>query len=125
MQLGFVGLGKMGLNMVIPHEDTYWNDRDDTKDLTSNALYKMKTEFVTKNDMVIWRDHDNMHATKPDYTVVGELRSVGIKGGENAAMQPGVRTIPETTLGEFASQVKRLTGWRAIRCCVGHAVSAC
>jgi putative NIF3 family GTP cyclohydrolase 1 type 2 len=107
---------QLGLNMVITHEDTYWNDRDDTKDLTSNPLYKMKTEFVTKNDMVIWRDHDNMHAMKPDYTVVGELRSVGIKGGENAVMQPRVMTIPETTLGEFASQVKRLTGWRAIRC---------
>ena len=42
-----------GLNMVITHEDTYWNDRDDTKDLTENPLYKLKTEFVLKNDMVV------------------------------------------------------------------------
>ena len=39
-----------------------------------------------------------------------------MKGGENATMRPGVLTIPETTLGEFASQVKRLTGSRAFRC---------
>jgi len=105
-----------GLNMVITHEDTYWNDPDDTKDLTANALYKLKTEYILKNDMVVWRDHDNMHATKPDYTVVGELRSAGIKGGGNATMRPGVLTIPETTFGEFAEQVKRSSGARAIRC---------
>ena len=66
-----------GLNMVITHEDTYWNDRDDTKDLTENRLYKLKTDFVLKNDMVVWRDHDHMHAMTPDYTVVGELRFGG------------------------------------------------
>jgi putative NIF3 family GTP cyclohydrolase 1 type 2 len=105
-----------GLNMVISHEDTYWNDRDDTKDLTSNALYKTKTDYILKNDMIVWRMHDHMHSMHPDYTVVGELRSVGIKGGENADMRPGVFTIPETTLGEFASQVKRISGFRASRC---------
>jgi putative NIF3 family GTP cyclohydrolase 1 type 2 len=105
-----------GLNMVISHEDTWWNDRDDTKDLTANALYKLKTEYIVKNDMTVWRDHDHMHVMKPDFTVVGELRSVGIKGGENATMRPGIMTIPETTLGEFAAQVKRVSGFRAIRC---------
>jgi putative NIF3 family GTP cyclohydrolase 1 type 2 len=107
---------EMGLNMVISHEDTYWNDRDDTKDLTDNPLYKLKTEYVLKNGMVVWRDHDHMHSMKPDYTVVGELRSVGIKGGEDAVMAPRIRTIPETTLGEFAEQVRRSSGSRAFRC---------
>jgi len=105
-----------GLNMVITHEDTFWNDPDNTKDLLENPLYKLKTEFAQRNDMVVWRDHDHMHAMKPDYTVVGELRSVGIRGGEHATMRPGVLTIPETTLGEFAAQVKRSSGARAIRC---------
>jgi len=109
-----------GLNMVITHEDTFWNDRDDTKDLTENALYKLKTEYILKNNMVVWRDHDNMHASTPDYTVVGELRSAGIPLGagiaEHITMRPGIFTIPETTLGEFAAQVKRSSGARALRC---------
>jgi len=105
-----------GLNMVITHEDTYWNDLDDTNELTDNPLYKLKTDFVLKNDMVVWRDHDHMHAMTPDYTVVGELRSAGIKGGEHTTMRPGILTIPETTLGELAAQVKRSSGARAIRC---------
>jgi putative NIF3 family GTP cyclohydrolase 1 type 2 len=105
-----------GLNMVITHEDTFWNDRDDVKDLTENHLYKLKTEFILKNDMVIWRDHDHMHAMTPDYTVVGELRSVGIKAGDKVTMRPGILTIPETTLGELAAQIKRTSGARALRC---------
>jgi hypothetical protein len=92
-----------GLNMVISHEDTWWNDRDDTKDLTANALYKLKTEYIQTNDIVVWRDHDHMHTMRPDFTVVGELRTVGIKGGENASMRPGIMTIPEITFGEFAA----------------------
>src|SRR3984957_19434341 len=68
-----------GLNMVISHEDTYWNDRDDIKDLTANALYRMKTDYILKNDMIVWRMHDHMHSMHPDYTVVGELRDIGIK----------------------------------------------
>jgi putative NIF3 family GTP cyclohydrolase 1 type 2 len=105
-----------GLNMIISHEDTFWNDRDETKELLENPLYLSKTEYVKKNGMIVWRIHDHMHTMRPDYTVVGSLRSVGIKGGENAVMRPGVYTIPETTFGEFASQVKRLTGSRAFRC---------
>jgi putative NIF3 family GTP cyclohydrolase 1 type 2 len=104
-----------GLNMIITHEDTFWNDPDDTKDLTENALYKLKTEYVLKNDMIVWRNHDNMHAVTPDYTVLGELRSVGMKD-DNPPMRAMVRTIPETTLGEFAAQVKRTSGARALRC---------
>jgi putative NIF3 family GTP cyclohydrolase 1 type 2 len=105
-----------GLNMVITHEDTFWNDRDDTNGLAGNPLYKLKTEYVLKNDMIIWRIHDHMHAMKPDFTVMASLRSVGVKGGENATMRSGAFTIPETTLAEFAAQVKRLTGSRAFRC---------
>jgi hypothetical protein len=102
--------------MVIPHEDTWWNDRDDTKDLTANPLYQMKSEYILKNDMIIWRNHDALHSMKPDFTVLATLRAVGIKAGDEASMHPPVYTIPETTLGEFAPQVKRLTGSRAFRC---------
>ena len=109
-----------GLNMVITHEDTFWNDPDNTADLAGNALYQRKVEYIQANHMVVWRDHDNMHATTPDYTVVGELRSTGIPPGpggvERVSMRPGILTIPETTLGELAAQVQRQSGARALRC---------
>jgi hypothetical protein len=102
--------------MVITHEDTFWNDRDDTKDLAENPLYKLKTEYVLKNNMVVWRDHDHMHQMTPDYTIVGLLRSAGLEAGGNPTMRPGILTIPETTLGEFSARVRRSSGARAIRC---------
>ncbi|HXK06458.1 MAG TPA: NGG1p interacting factor NIF3, partial [Verrucomicrobiae bacterium] len=71
--------------------------------------------LALKNGMVVWRGHDHMHAMTPDYTVVGELRSAGIPGGEHATMRPGICTIPETTLGELAARVKRSSGARALR----------
>ncbi len=105
-----------GLNMIITHEDLWWNDRDDTKDVLETALYKKKRAFIDQNKLAIFRNHDSTHAMKVDITVTGTLRAIGVKGGENASMRPGILPIPEMTLGEFASQCKRLSGIRDIRC---------
>jgi putative NIF3 family GTP cyclohydrolase 1 type 2 len=105
-----------GLNMVITHEDTWWNDRDDTQALTTHPLYLKKLEFIKNNGMLIWRNHDGMHAMKVDYTVSSTLRAIGVKGGDEFSMRSGVLPVPETTLAEFASGVKKITGIRAMRC---------
>jgi len=31
-----------GLNMIIPHEDTFWNDRDDVATVEKDSLYAQK-----------------------------------------------------------------------------------
>jgi putative NIF3 family GTP cyclohydrolase 1 type 2 len=103
------------LNLIITHEDTFWNDRDDTSDLADNPLYKLKVDFCRKNGIIIWRFHDHQHARKPDQSIVAELRAVGIQDEDASMGSARVHTIPETTLGAFASQIKKNTGWRAIR----------
>ncbi len=102
------------LNLIVTHEDTWWNDRDDTKGLADNPVYKLKDEYCRKAGVVIWRFHDHQHGRVPDQSVVALLRTVGIQD-EKAAMQSGVRTISETTLGALASLIKKNTGARAIR----------
>lgn len=104
------------LNLVITHEDTFWNDPDDTKKLGENRLYKLKTDYCRQNGIVIWRIHDHQHANKPDQIVVGLLRGVlGIED-KQATMGGGkVYVVPETTLGELASAIRKRTGARAIR----------
>jgi putative NIF3 family GTP cyclohydrolase 1 type 2 len=104
-----------GLNMIIPHEDTWWNDPDDTKDLQDNALYKLKTEYCKKNNIVVWRIHDHQHAKRPDQSIVASLRTVGIDAPDAFMGNNRVYTIPETTLGAFASQIKKRTGSKAFR----------
>src|SRR4029453_11088464 len=61
-----------GLNMIIAHEDTYWNDADNTTIAEADTLvYKTKVDFMTKHGIVVFRIHDHMHRQRPDLTFSG------------------------------------------------------
>ena len=104
-----------GLNMIIPHEDTYWNDRDDVSIVSADPLYKTKIDFMQQHAIVVFRIHDHMHAQRPDFTYVGLARALGLEAQLETAPQSHRFTVPETTLGAFASQVAKRLGARAIR----------
>jgi putative NIF3 family GTP cyclohydrolase 1 type 2 len=103
-----------GLNMVVSHETTFWNDHDEVKDLLNDSLYKFKVDFCAKNNMVVWRIHDHVHAHRPDFIMVGLVRALGWTGKESP-QNPRVFTFPTTTLGELAADIQRRTGSRALR----------
>jgi len=117
----FVSLGmlqraaKAGLNMIIPHEDTYWNDRDDVSIVERDPLYRTKVDFMTKHNIVIFRMHDHMHAQRPDFTYVGAARALGLESRYETAPQSHKFTIPETTLGALASDFQKRLGASALR----------
>jgi putative NIF3 family GTP cyclohydrolase 1 type 2 len=121
----FVSLGmlqravKAGLNMIIPHEDTYWNDRDDVSIVDRDPLYSTKVDFMTKHNIVIFRMHDHMHAQRPDFTYVGSARALGLESRYETAPESHRFTIPETTLGALASDFQKRLGANALRV-VGH-----
>jgi putative NIF3 family GTP cyclohydrolase 1 type 2 len=104
-----------GLNMIIPHEDTYWNDRDDLSVVDADPLYRTKVELMTKHQIVIFRMHDHMHAQRPDFTWVGLTRVLGLTSDQETAPQSHRFTIPETTLEALASDFKKRLGDKAIR----------
>jgi putative NIF3 family GTP cyclohydrolase 1 type 2 len=104
-----------GLNMIIPHEDTFWNDRDDTTIVDRDPLYSLKADLLRKHGMVVFRIHDHMHAQRPDFTYVGSARDVGLESRYETAPGSHRFVIPETTLGRLAADVKRRTGARALR----------
>ena len=103
------------LNMIIPHEDTFWNDRDDQAVLGDDAVYKEKLALLKQHDIVVFRIHDHMHAQRPDYTYVGSARDIGLD--PKLEDPPGSHrfVIPETTLEALASSVKRKSGARSLR----------
>ena len=39
-----------GLNMIVPHEVTFWNDRDDVTIVSADPLYKQKLDFLTMHE---------------------------------------------------------------------------
>jgi putative NIF3 family GTP cyclohydrolase 1 type 2 len=104
-----------GLNMIIPHEVTFWNDRDDTGNLGDQAVYKAKVDLMQKHDVVVFRMHDHMHLQRPDFTFVGSARSLGLDSKYETAPQSHRFTIPETTLGALAADFQKRVGAKALR----------
>ena len=67
-----------GMNLVVTHETTFWNDRDDTKDMAGDAVYRFKVDFCAKNQMAVLRLHDHAHSHRPDFIMTGLLRALGL-----------------------------------------------
>jgi putative NIF3 family GTP cyclohydrolase 1 type 2 len=104
-----------GLNLVIPHEDTYWNDRDDVAVTGNTDLYRRKTEFMRAHNMAVFRIHDHMHVQQPDFTYVGCARALGLDSKYETAPQAHRFIVPPTTLQALASDFRRRLGAQAIR----------
>ena len=103
-----------GLNMIIPHEVTYWNDRDDVSIVSGDRRYQAKVDFMRAHDIVIFRIHDHMHAQRPDFTFVGLARELGLTKYETAPSSHRF-VVPATTLGALAAQLQKQIGARALR----------
>jgi putative NIF3 family GTP cyclohydrolase 1 type 2 len=104
-----------GCNMIIPHEDTYWNDRDDISIVSGDPLYKVKVDFMKEHNIVIFRMHDHMHSQRPDFLYVGSARALGLDSKYETAPQSHRFVIPETTLGALAADYQKRLGIRALR----------
>jgi putative NIF3 family GTP cyclohydrolase 1 type 2 len=103
-----------GLNMIIPHEDTYWNDRDDVTIVSGDPVYAAKVDFMRKHNIVVFRIHDHMHAQRPDFLYVGLARELGLTKYETAPNSHRF-VVPETTLGALAAEMQKRSGARALR----------
>jgi putative NIF3 family GTP cyclohydrolase 1 type 2 len=104
-----------GLNMMIPHEDTYWNDRDDVSIVSGDPAYKLKIDFMREHNIVVFRMHDHMHARRPDFIYVGLARALGLDSKDETAPQSHHFMLPETTLGEMAATFQQRLGDKALR----------
>jgi putative NIF3 family GTP cyclohydrolase 1 type 2 len=103
-----------GLNMVIPHEVTFWNDRDEITGLQDESVYKRKIEFGARNGMVVLRMHDHAHAHRPDFIWTGLARAMGWENHEGSTAAHTF-SIPPTTLEALASDIQRRLKARTLR----------
>lgn len=108
---------EIGANFILVHEPTFYSGYDDECEwLEGNEVYEEKLALLKDNGIVVFRDHDHIHAHKPDgifhylikqlewedYVVPGEKRRSEIK-------------LPETTLGELAQHIKKAMDLDTIR----------
>ncbi len=65
-------------NFVITHEPTYWSHQDRVDELQDDPLYRVKRDYITRNNMAILHLHDHWHAHRPvDGIHVGTARLLG------------------------------------------------
>ncbi len=104
---------KAGKNLVITHEPTFWSDADTTRELEDDVVYRVKADFIKKNNLVVWRFHDHWHARKPDAMLVGLAQDLRWKDAVDDSMR--VYRFPETTLGALAKDLETRLKFRALR----------
>lgn len=68
---------KVGANLVITHEPTFYNHLDETDWLAGDPVYEAKRAYLEEHALVVWRFHDHWHAHQPDGIYTGVLDSLG------------------------------------------------
>ncbi|RPJ83820.1 MAG: NGG1p interacting factor NIF3 [Acidobacteria bacterium] len=112
--------GDLGANLVITHEPTFYNHRDETDWLRSDAVYQAKRRLLDEKGIVVWRFHDYWHAARPDGIMTGVLKKLGWEptGKER------IFTIPAMSLRDLALSLKQKFGSPSVRF-VGNPNQSC
>src|ERR1700733_2995649 len=96
---------RRGLNLVITHEPTFYNHRDNTTFFSSDPVYQEKLAFIEQHHMVVFRLHDEIHGTAPDHIAQGLIEALGWQ----SYIQPNHpfhATIPPMSLAALAKQIQ-------------------
>jgi putative NIF3 family GTP cyclohydrolase 1 type 2 len=104
-----------GTNFVVTHEPTFWSDPDTITDhVLDDPLYALKRDFVEKNNMVVWRNHDHWHLFRPDPFSTYQNKALG---WEQYAATPGARLykFPPTPVKVLARQIATRLESRSVR----------
>jgi putative NIF3 family GTP cyclohydrolase 1 type 2 len=96
---------RRGDNLIISHEPTFYNHRDDVKQFTDDLVYKEKLAYIEQHHLVVYRLHDEIHADPSgDHILAGLYQALGWEQYPHPAGPFGqyLVTIPATTLGQLA-----------------------
>ena len=104
----------LGANLVITHEPTFYEHREQTDWMADDPILQAKREFIAQNKLTIWRFHDYWHRHQPDGIVTGMLKALGWE-----AYQPsehwGPLVIPGMTLGALVATLKTQLAMSSVR----------
>jgi putative NIF3 family GTP cyclohydrolase 1 type 2 len=103
-----------GCNMIITHEPTYYNHRDEIEFFKDDPVFEAKKAFIDEHKMIIFRFHDHWHLTKPDGIYEGMLDELGWKSFQDKQGDM-VFTLPEQSVGDLARMIKRHFTTPAVR----------
>jgi putative NIF3 family GTP cyclohydrolase 1 type 2 len=101
-------------NLSIVHEPTYYSNLDDPKDIVNDPMFRLKRDFITSNNLSVFRFHDHWHGRKPDGIIEGMAIGLGWKKYQNPD-NARLFQLPETTLNALAVQIRDQLKVRAVR----------
>ena len=99
---------ELGANLIVVHEPTFHTSDDDgwSEDF-ENSVLEEKLKLLNEHGIVIWRDHDHMHAHQPDSIFTGVLKYLGWEENVEVDTDTGmfahyIVKIPEMSVKELA-----------------------
>lgn len=101
-------------NLIVVHEPTYFNHRDDPKDFVNDPMFLLKRNFIANRNLSVFRFHDHWHARKPDGIVAGMSAAMGWTRYQNADNARHF-TLPRTSLENMARDLRDRLKIRALR----------
>lgn len=106
-----------GQNLIITHEPTFFDDPDKAATVPQgeqDAVLAEKRAFIEKHHLIVWRFHDHQHRMQLDQVELGNARKLGWEKYRDPDNQY-LFTLPETTVGQLADEVREKFAVGAIR----------
>ena len=102
-----------GKNLIIVHEPTFYNHRDETKDLRGD-IYRTKRGFIDANNLIVWRFHDHWHDRRPDGILAGMVAALGWEKYQRND-NPEMFVLPDSSLETLAKNIQKRLKIRSLR----------
>ena len=100
----------LGCNLIVAHEPIFYQTPDfpEWKGNFANSVVEEKQKLLEETGITVWRDHDHMHAHKPDSIFTGVIRYMGWEPYYKPSEDPFTYCLdlPETTVGDLAAYIK-------------------
>lgn len=106
---------RIGAQMIITHEPTFWSHTDETDGLGDDPVYRAKRELI--GDLVIYRCHDGIHSWAEDGIYKGVNRKLGWGKYVRAEGEgfPGAYDLPEMEFAALLDHLKTSLGCDGLR----------
>ena len=114
---------ELGANLIITHEPTFYNHRDEVDWLAEDPVYEAKRALIEENEVAIWRFHDYWHMHRPDGILTGMVKELGWEDRADAD-NPLIVNIPPASLRDLALSFKEKLTISTVRV-VGNLEMAC
>ena len=107
---------EFGYNLIITHEPTFYSHFDSKEPVGNYKVFREKMDLIESHGIAIWRDHDHLHAHKPDGIFYGVMKELGwapylVGDGD----RPRSFKFPRTTVRKLALEIKEKMGLNMVR----------